>query len=568
MGYERFTTGVLDGLNEDENPHALRDGELVEAVNVARIGNAVGTRPGAKRPGASEDYEDGLTENEPIQGMFEYRSDFDANRTLIVVADDTDYPVTTSMIFHEDDARLPVNGNPTMTADQDDLWTFAEHRNILWAAGGAAADDVWTWDGVAGTGTGPLVPGITEKSDGATLRPQFVFAFQNYLLFNGLRTSARTPSNNAMVTRYQTFGTDPTVDASWPDSNTIGYNAFRPGLPSYGSEFSTGMAQYIDNESRVLLLLGNRSLNAVELDTGADFKVVDAIPNGCVHQRAFVSLGLDSGEAIYLSDRGVHSLRQSQQHGARDDKFLSWKIRNTFESLNRSRLQYATGAYDPVNGWVVFAVTTGENTAHDLLLVLDVKDTNDITSETARWYLWRLEGGLLVNELLFARSAAGAPRLYFGSTLGDVGYITTETFRDFDSATATFSAYTTTFQTKHRADYAGGNLLDQKTVGDAVITLLPGGNYAPTARFIFDYGARSSVVYSMDMPASAAIVGTSLVGRSVVGGDTPVGDARIYGVGAGRTVSFRFSHGGEDEPFRVGRVDYEIEVGGESSVAS
>ena len=91
MPFRRFSTGVLAGLNEDLNPHSLRDNELVVASNTARIGKAVGTRPGTLRPGSGEDYENQLPEvaasKVPVQGMFEYRKDFDIGRRLIVVAE-------------------------------------------------------------------------------------------------------------------------------------------------------------------------------------------------------------------------------------------------------------------------------------------------------------------------------------------------------------------------------------------------------------------------------------------------------------------------------------------------
>lgn len=47
--WQNFSTGILAGLHEDENPEHLADNELTEATNCAFWDQMIGTRPGTTR---------------------------------------------------------------------------------------------------------------------------------------------------------------------------------------------------------------------------------------------------------------------------------------------------------------------------------------------------------------------------------------------------------------------------------------------------------------------------------------------------------------------------------------
>ena len=59
--------------------------------------------------------------------------------------------------------------------------------------------------------------------------------------------------------------------------------------------------------------------------------------------------------------------------------------------------------------------------------------------------------------------------------------------------------------------------------------------------------------------------GTALGEDFVLGGSNIVGDTKVYGAGSGRTISFEITHSGADQPWRVGRIDPQIQVNGEDS---
>jgi hypothetical protein len=556
------------GLNDDENPHALEAGELQNAHDIARRGNLVGTRPGLVPLGTGEDYENDLTGTPVIQGAFEYRKDYDEGRRLITIAHHG-----TSKIWYEDDARLPIGGSPpTISTDQDYIWSFDLHNNLLWATGGPAdrqsvtTESIWTWDGVVGTGA--IERALTDKGTTDRLRPKFVKTWRNYVLVAGLQ-GGTVASNNPAVVRFATFGTDATLDASWPDGNTIGFNATRVGLDAFGGSYSTGFGEYQDNEGDFLMLLSNRGLAAAKLDTtfGNDFIITDAISNGCVHERAFVPLGLDSGDAVYVSEHGVHSLRQSQRHGAKEDAFLSWKIRNFWKTLNRNRLPMTCGAYDRQNGRVLFAFSTGAASTHNVIMCLDVKDiSQDLNAKNARWYgPWTIRdsGGAVVgiNHMEYIRDGAAATTnenrwsLYCFTTTGGVLRFDEDVHQDLGA-----NGYAPIMRSK---DFDFGNTLTEKRVGDAMVTISPAGEYAVTMRTIFDLGARANVSTVQLKSSASGIVGTGTVGTSTVGTDFIPTEDKVYLTGRGRTVGIEFTHSGADQPFFVGAVDMQISGAGE-----
>jgi hypothetical protein len=540
--------GPFNGLNEDENPHALNPNDLVEARNCVNRGRTTGTRPGTIREPTDSQYENVTTGGNPIQGLHEHRENVDTGRHLIAVGDNGG----TQNVFYEDDSLIP--NDAAITGDKDNVWTFASHNNKTYGAGGAATDDFWVWDGVVGTGAADIA---IVDSAAAPIRPNCVFAWRNYLFINALRGGVLA-DNNTSVSRFCDFATDPTVITNWSHGNTIGFTAF-------GNSFSTGFGTYEDNNGDFLLLLHNDHIESVVLDPrsalSVPFFINDKISNGCVSQRAFVPLGLDAGDAVYMSDRGIHSLRQSQEHGSKADEFLSWKIRPTFASLNNARKKYAVGAYDYVNGYALWAVSTGSETAHDKLLVLDVKDQDQITARNARWAVWDISGRN-INELKMMRDQNDVPRLYFGTTVGDVGYFSTDIYSDVGDTTSV-SGYTVSFQNAHNAH---NSTLRKNTLGDVSVTLQPGGSYKPQMRFHFDYGARTSRAKPLSMAsASGGVFGSAVFGVDVFGAAAATREEKVYGSGSGYTVGFSVMHSGVNEPFWVSRIGYEISDTGEST---
>lgn len=547
--WHRITT--WGGLNEDENPHALADGELSSCLNVYRRGDTVGARPGLEHEDSGDDYDARNADPAEIQGLEEVRKAQDGTRFLICITDVSG----TGEVKRAKGTVQTQDGAVQITSGQNNVWTFAQHAGKVYMAGGAATDTFNSWDLEAGNNVAH-VPILDNAS--AAMFPKYVIEYNNFLHVNGFEGTA--VDNNPMMARYSALNDGDT----WPIENNYGGQSAIGGFDSFGHTFSTGFGRYVDNEGDWLLYLTNKRIFPVRFtgDSAKPFVIDSGIQNGCVHQRAFVSLGLDSGDAIYISEHGIHSLRQSQQYGGKIDRFISWKIRNTFRALNKSRLKFAVGAYWKTKGLVVFAVTSGGNTKHDMLLALDVRDVDTIDAEHARWYIWKLPSTLHINAMTQARSDDDDWYIYVGTVEGDVCRLNVETFMDLAVG------YNWDFITKHNDFGIPGA---RKTLGDYYLESqvdATSADYDILIKPIFDYGTREGCAKSFPVSFDAgSVVGTGAVGTAVLGQENRTLFKKEYGVGEGNSIATRFSSTGSNQPWYLIQYAHQVSVEGESEAA-
>ena len=537
------------GLNLDDNPNAVREDELITALNVWYRGASLGTRPGASRETEASTFTAALTG--PVQGGVEFRRGNDATRSLVIISNGVIYDSNSGATITKSVAGHPT-GTVVVGSGAQRIWTFAVHNDVLYAAGGSGTDTPWYW---TGSGDATLLPiyDASGSAAGDLLFPTYIFAKWNRLYACGFRTAAGAIStditSNPMTPRFSALN-QPTV---WPTGNTFAGTGVG-GLPAYGNEFLTGFGEYTDNDGDFLMLLTNRHIYAVQEDPNnalAPFYISrkGAISFGCVSQHAFVSLGLDSGDAIYMSEHGIHSLRQTQQFGATEDKMISWKIRSIFRTINRAQMRYAVGSYFREEGVVVFAVPTGSDTFNSLLLILDVKGQSEVTSENARWFMARLAPDTTskrVTTLFPARSSAGKWYLYGGTVFGDV-------FRFDDTSNDDFGdAYESTFQTPW-ADF--GAPQRQKTLGDLYCQLQPRGDYSARVSVHADYGARTSGPYTVELPGSGNnVYGGAVYGNATYGTSQATNQKRIYATGYGTNFSIQVTRSAAQQPYYVAKL--------------
>jgi len=543
-GYKTYTIPRLLGLNEDENPSEVGDGELTIALNAYRRGRTKGTRPGFIRD--PDTYTTAMTG--PVQGIVPFfRSNGTTHDVVIVEAGNV-----------RETTGATLNGALTFNASAP--WTFAVYNDVLYGAGGTLDDDLWSWNGTGNiSAVGPMV-----DLSAVSIYPAYVFHKWNRLWTAGFRyaggTIATDLSSNPTTVRYTPISL-PTI---WPTGNVIGGSSTIGGFGAYGDSWITGFGEVTTNDGDWLLVLLNNRIYAVTQtgDALAPFTTSGekgAIQNGCVHQRAFVSMGLDSGDAIYLSSRGVHSLRASLEFGSLQQTFLSWKIRRTFETINQAHINKSVGAYDPVRGLVIFFVPTGSNSNPDLGLVLDVKDKDRLTAGTAEWDLWRLGSSgndAYITALASATNASSQQIIHAGTAGGNVCQL------DPDSSADLSSAYRTRMRTKHH-DY--GEQAYEKSVGDIWIGLQPGGSYTPSFRLVFDYGARTSSTTQIRMPSDSTQWNSFVWGGASWSSEFSNYQDKVYGMGAGQTIAVEFDHTSAGEPYYVASIALEISILGEQA---
>lgn len=565
------------GLNEDENPSVLTEGELSNAINVAMLGGLLGTRPGLQRESSGEDYAATYTHtktgDESVTLIYDFRQGTDFKGTRGSSGDSILATITlgkttndVAEVWTDDGTAIAIGaGGTVMTAGIDNVWVATTFKEYMFYAGGL---NVQTTSTDTFNYVDPLTPGVPTKVVIPHLAgtptsgfPKYCTTKWGYVFANGINPIAGEIDNsyNKMITRFQTIGTDPITAANWETGNSIGTGSQigdLGGLADYGDEFTTGFGHYQDAEGDWLLILTNKKIASITRhpETG-DFVHDDDIANGCVHQRAFVSLGVDAGDAIYMSDRGIHSLRQSQQHSGREDSFLSWKIRRTFEGLSPDRLHLACGAYDSVEGWVLFAVSTASQTSHDKILCLDIKNSRDLTAENAIWYVWTIPEEFRINCMTEALDHQGNRRIYVGtvadSDTASVGRFTRDVFTDFGTG------YNTTWCTRY-ADQGSPSI--EKLLGNMYVDTAPPGNYSPTVKAKFDYGQRNDSPKALPLPGNpAGVWGTDSWNEFDWGSANQiVRQQKIYLQGRFHNVAFEFSHSSSNEPFYIAGFTQEM----------
>lgn len=535
---------MLGGLVEEEHTTALRPTDLIRARNVVRKGRTTGTRPGISLMDA--DYDAAITGTPGIQGIYEYRRNRDADRDLVVVADGNIYTA------HDAPALDKTTNSVVISSGDNYHWTFASHANRMYAAGGnVPTDSVWWWDG----STDPDIFDIATM--GITGGARYVFQKWNFLFLGGLGGTAY--NSNPLVARYCDYGTDPATASNWNAANVIPGNAlqenFGPG--SYGEEYNTGFGSFQDNRNDFLLFLTNKRIVSFAPNlaaTGSEnaFVMQESIDTGCVGQNAFVNLGMDVGDAVYLSMDGIHSLTQSKEYGNRASTYLSWPIRKTFDSLNRSRLKYATGTYWPNEGLVLFLVTTGSSDVHNLILCMDIKDADRISADTVRWYKWDFSG-ITPNYITVGRGTDDVPYVYLGDIAGRVARFGRTVYNDLGGVIAA------DIVTKND-DY--GMPHKQKTIGDTFVALQGNGQYSIGYQTLLDDGQRAGHSALLSVPGGGTLWGSSTWGGGYWGSNEGTIRHRISNVGTSPTVSHRFFHSTQDQPFWVTSLSQEIFISG------
>jgi hypothetical protein len=542
-----FLIPELRGVDENENPHGLPTQSLSFASNAWRLGRSVGTRPGTILD-PDEDYVDAL--GNAVVGIADYRRNRNASRTLVVVIP--------GAIHTDDGTTLTLGAGVTITNAAKYPWSFVQHKNKLFAAGGdvGVADTAWYWDAGAGTTANRL--GILNNA-GANIEPRFICEFGNRLFAAGF--SGTDPSGNPGIVRYSALNDGLT----WPTENTIGGNFSVGGFAADSEEYITGLSTYKSNDGRWLLVGTNRRLYPIleGLNPAQIFTTTDEISVGCASHLLYVNPGVDSGDAVYVSDEGIHSMRETQEVGPRSDRFLSWKIRKTFKQINRTRLDWAVAGYWREHGLAILALPTGSSLVNDLVLVLDMKDSGDrLSADSAIWFSWTMSGtNHQLSYLAPGRLENGTPVLFWGDYAGRVGVFTNEFHADISEP------YDVRFRTKF-TDFNAAVVT--KGLGDIYVDAgaEASAGFNPIMRTIFDFGRASGDTYQLGIAVDDPfVIGTSPLGgdQGFAGSGQAIFHNKLYGTGHCYTCAFEFYHNGEDQPFWIHRVAGEVSVDGESS---
>jgi hypothetical protein len=335
------------------------------------------------------------------------------------------------------------------------------------------------------------------------------------------------------------------------------------------------MGSHQSNQGDFLLLLTNKRIvsfvpNANVTSNANAFRLFDTVGTGCVAQNAFVNLGLDVGDAVYIGRDGIHSLAQSQEFGATVTEYLSWPIRKTWDALNHNRLKYASGTYWPNEGLVIFCVSSSSSDVNDLALCLDIKNAGRLTPSSVRWYKWSFtdpDSPFTPNIIRPIRGSDGKPYPYVGGTSGEVVRFDRGYYSDLSTGMIDVE-----FRTR---DEDFGMASREKHTGDTYVSFQGVGNFKIKHTYIFDDGTIEGqtsfieapsqetswcTVFNPKDPSNGAEWDSSPLPEW--GGEDVTVRHRLAGIGSSPTIGHRFTHDGTNEPFWVGLINQEVMISG------
>lgn len=235
---------------------------------------------------------------------------------------------------------------------------------------------------------------------------------------------------------------------------------------------------------------------------------VELVSNGIGGEGPF-SVPVDQTDCIFLSQRGFHSQQATDAYGDTDATFLSAKIQPTFNSWNRSRIQYTQGAYIPELNSVAFSVAEqGQSSQNSVWLYNTEVQLNDGTR--GAWYRWPD----ISCEALSRRFTNDKFKLIFGTKNGRIIQAQTEnSYADFGTDGIEFRLKTGTL-------YPAQDPFGLKAFRKLTMVYRPTGNFSFLVKAYVDNAIAQSFSFNqisgLDLLGETFILGSSLLGTSAV----------------------------------------------------
>lgn len=488
------------GLNDDDNPAGLRINEFAQLLNAYWRGNNLRTRMGyEKHPQTTA-----ITGTPAITGLYDFVFAEGDSKEFVCVAG-------TKIYKDVSNTWTDITGAVTITAGQNNVFTFTTFKDTMVATNGVDVPIKWT-----GTGNAAVLGGSPPTAP-------YIYRKWNRLFLTG---------HSGLIIRYSALGDHET----WAAGNTITPD-------SYGDEYVTGLGEWRD----YLMLLTNKRIVPVSYtgDETAPFAWASLAPLmvGCVHQRAFANIGDD---AVFMSDKGIHSVNITERYGDFEEKFLSYsKIKNLFDGLAGARRKYAIALYYPPEQSVVFLVSDGGQSSNQIAIWLDLKGA---AVKFSRW------DNFTANAACIRRDSQQVPYIYFGNTAGQ-----TNRFREALDADAG-AAFNKTVETPW-VDLGEPAIV--KYLRYLETEMEYGGTYSINVDIFYDYNmdADSTLTLSMSGTVSTSLYNTAVYNTDVYSSAESIKIKNIL-KGRGKVFKLKFRNSAADQPFGMYRFVLCVKPGG------
>jgi hypothetical protein len=497
------------GLNEDASPAVIQASELRVARNVYLEGRALASRQGAQR------FQTASINGSPGVGIWELVRASGVSRDILTVFG--------THLYKDAKSATPtdITGTVVITPGQNNHVTFTLFNDVALMCNGV--DPPWQWDG----GTAEITPDSPPTFRTMAAKWNRVFG----------AAAGRT-------IRYSDIGDHET----WPPGNTVAAILGDASSAIEGRDYIYQMGHLGDS-----LFVGlSNSIGRVLYtgDTTTPFRYLQLADFGSLGRHSYVSVGQNG---YFLSRWGVHYVTPSNTSIDYETSLISGRRLQTFwRELNKTRIEYTYGrAFYTQKGnlLVVWNLTTGGNTQHDQVLVMDVTDGPG----TEKFFLWSgwdantfgvvQNPSTRVDELLFTSVAGMVWQGDFGTDDAGAAYVTDACTRWED----------------------GGATTEKKNLRDMYVELRQSGDFGVTIQTFFDYSTTATQTLTQSVAGRAQAVWDSAIWDTDVWATLGIVRGNLFGVDDGMTISWRFMTVGANQPWTLLKFVPAVEAIGEAS---
>ena len=505
------------GVNEDEQPSALQPNELRIARNVYLKGTALSARNGFTRLQT-------VAINSGASGGGVWQLARAQGATLDFIG------VFGNQFLSDIKNATPTDrtGAITVTAGQNNLVTFTNFNEVAIMCNGV--DAPWQW---TGSGNASVLGGSPPLFNTMLAKWNRVFGAGHAA---APRTIRYTPAGDA---------------ATWTSSLTVAAILGDSSSAIEGRDFIWQLGHLGDS---IFVGLQN-SLGRVIYtgDSTTPFRYTQLADFGIEGAHVYVAYG---PIGYFLSRRGVHRISPDETGLTYESSLISGrKLRNTWDELNKARIRYSYGTlYRTVDGntLILWPLTTGGGTIHNITLVMDVTEG---PGKESFWWWTGWDANAMASVI---NASTRAEELLKTTTTGFVDLCDDDT----DDNTAAYTAEAAT----RWEDF--GLPAQKKNFRDLYLELKQTGIFNLNIDAYYDYATTVSqrLTQTTSGAAQASWNGSPVAAVWNTALWPTLGIIRSYllGVDDGVTLSLRFYTSGANQPWSVYRAVPSVEAIGES----
>jgi len=489
------------GLNTNRNIAQLRPDELVTAKNIVFD---TATLARKKRPGLKRFDQGGFTTVNNVRGISDYWRNVSGSQQhqMMAYVDGRVYSISNNGVASD------VTGSVTLTAT--DRVTFNVYDGLL----------IMTFENTVPyqyTGTGnisALVSGLmADAAAGGNLSLYQTFSGSGWLAGDPTKPHRLFKSAVGDPNTWSLASGGDAFDIDVGDGDPVGITALFPPM------FDT---LYVAKRKAIyrVYVASDTTFTRNPFGYGSLLFGVKPVVKGigCISPNTVVPI---QNDVIFCSERGVHSLMQTDKLGAIESAFLSEPIHKTFiEELNYQRLDDMWAVYSPdLNSYLLSFPRKGASNVDDLL------GYNLINGQWYRWEQYNVAGMCQYID------TDNKTRIAVARSTGRIGLIDDKLFTDIGESV--------TVLLKTGVIFPMGT--PTQTVGfkNLTVTFVPKGNYNFTVAYKVDGLNAGTATFNMNGVGGTAL-GVFTLGTDELGfrGKVKTITQPISGYGAGIELTF------------------------------